>query len=272
MTNSKIINGKNRIRKRLIKIGFLTNQVYKEANIVKIISDLLFITIQYFIWKAIYAGNNIGLLGFEQMFTYIIISTIIENIYPTQVSQEIGISVKKGDIIFTLLRPFSFIEQLFYQSLGKSLFRLVILNIPFYLLGIFVGIDITLPNLVQFIIITGLTYIYYFIFEIFFGILSFYTISTWGIQNLKYALLLLLSGRVIPIQVYPDFLYKISNLLPFKYFYNIPIITLLGEGTYFFKSVILLVVNIIILYTIYRFLFNKLLRKLTVQGGWYEIE
>ena len=124
---------KANIRKRLIKIGFIVNQIYSEAIIIRIISNFLFIVIQYYIWKSIYENNNLNILSFKLMFSYVVIAQMISNVYPSQVSGRIGYMVKSGDIVFTLLNPYSFIGQLFFENIGSSIFKLLILNIPLYI-------------------------------------------------------------------------------------------------------------------------------------------
>ncbi|MGL5439474.1 MAG: ABC transporter permease [Filifactoraceae bacterium] len=257
-----------KIRKRLIKIGFLVNQIYKESIIFKGLSSFIFIIMQYYVWKSIYSTNSIDILSFKSMFTYIILAQIIANIYPMNVSSQIGSSIRTGNISLTLLNPYSYIEQLFFESVGSSFFKLIILNIPIYILYIvLIGINISMVQFLQFIGIFSLSYVLYFMFELIFGVLSFYTTSQWGLQSLKYATIMLLSGRAIPIDFYPSVLRKIFDFLPFKYMYNTPILIFIGKEINFFNTIIIQIVYLAIFFIIYKATFNKAIRRLTIQGG-----
>ncbi|MDD7383670.1 MAG: ABC-2 family transporter protein [Peptoniphilaceae bacterium] len=262
------MKSKFNIRKRLIKIGFLVNQIYKEAIVIRIISDFLFIIMQYYIWRAIYKTNTINSFTFTEMISYIIISKIIVNILPGNVSSDIGYKIKTGDILFSLLTPYSFTEIQLFENIGKSLFKLLVINIPLYLAYfLIIGINIQIIYLLEFILLISLTYIFYFFFELLFGVIYFYTNSQWGIQNLKYAVLLIFSGKIIPIKFYPSILYKISNFLPFKYFINVPILTLLGKNNNFIDSIIILSINILIIFMIFNITYKMAIKRLTIQGG-----
>ncbi|POZ89281.1 MULTISPECIES: ABC-2 family transporter protein [Petrotoga] len=257
-----------KIRKRLIKIGFVVNQIYSEAVIVKIISNFLFIIMQYYIWKSIYETNNLVIFSFKEMFAYVVIAQIMSNVYPMQVSGRIGSMVKSGDIALTLLYPYSFTEQLLFENVGASIFKLLVLNIPLYVLYVlFIGNNLTAINIVKFIIMFLFSYLFYFVFELIFGILSFYTTSQWGLQNLKYAIIILLSGRVIPLEFYPTILSKILEKLPFQYMYNIPILTILDKNFEFQRTILMQCINLIIIFLIYRVCFDRVIKRLTIQGG-----
>lgn len=96
---------------------------------------------------------------------------------------------------------------------------------------------------------------------------SKFKICDYNSLRLKYAIITLLAGRIIPINFYPKFLAKIMDFFPFKYLYNDVIMTILGKNYNFSRSVVLLSVNIIIFFIIYRFFLNKVVKKLTIQGG-----
>lgn len=256
------------IRKRLIKIGFLVNQIYKEAILIRLISNFLFIIMQYYIWRAIYETNTLDSFSFSEMISYIIISKIIVNILPGNISSDIGYKIKSGDILFTLLTPYSFIEIQLFENIGKSLFKLLIINTPLYLAYFFIiGINAQVIYLLEFILLISLTYVFYFFFELLFGVISFYTNSQWGIQNLKYAVVLVFSGKLIPIKLYPNILYEISNFMPFKYFINIPTLTILGKNTNFIHSIIIILVNTLIIFIIFNITYKKAIKRLSIQGG-----
>lgn len=259
---------KYKIGKRLIKIGFLTNQIYKEAILVNVLTNFLFIIMQYYMWKAVYETNSMDMYSFKEMFSYIILAQLIGNIYPVNVSRRIGQLVRTGDISLTLLNPFSFIEQLFFENVGTSLFKLLITNIPLYAMYlIFIGVNVSVLNVLKFILILMFSYFFYFVFELLFGILSFYTKSSWGLNSFKYVIIVLFSGRLMPLNFYPRSILKILNLLPFKYMYNVPISILLGKFSNFWGMLFLLGINLIIIFLIYKISFAKTIKRLTIQGG-----
>lgn len=119
-------------------------------------------------------------------------------------SYDLNDQIRSGDIALDLLKPVSIVTQLFWESLGYSITKLVIVG----------GVDLALYfwvldfqcNLlaVLLVLVTGaLAYILYFELELILGTFTFYTYSIWGIATFKEALLLILAGNVFPAYFYP---------------------------------------------------------------------
>lgn len=181
-----------KITLQLIKIEFLSRIMYKSAIAMSIITDLLLVVMQYSLWKAIYSYNELAILDFSKMFSYVVLVQILANSYPSDVSGRIANLVKSGDISLKLLNPFPFVGQVFIESIGNTIFKLCMLNIPLYIIYFVYGVKLSLINFLYFILLYALSYVFYFFFEVIFGLFSFYTGSIWGLKNFKYVILLLL--------------------------------------------------------------------------------
>jgi ABC-2 type transport system permease protein len=68
-----------------------------------------------------------------------------------------------------------------------------------------------------------LAFLVSFSFDYFIGLLAFYTESTWGLSMTKEILVAVLSGALVPLQFFPDFLQKVLLLLPFQAIYYTPL-------------------------------------------------
>lgn len=98
--------------------------------------------------------------------------------FPTDVSSKIAFHVRTGDIIHLLLKPVKIETQLFYESLGKSAYRLLI-NGGFIFIVLLVllpyKLELTVLRFFQFALILLLSYVFVFFFELLMGIIAFYT-------------------------------------------------------------------------------------------------
>ena len=79
----------------------------------------------------------------------------------------------------------------------------------------------------------------------------------------------ILSGLVLPIPFFPNFLQKISNFLPYRYVSDFPFRLYVGnislqEGI---KGIIIQIIWIIILILIGKLITKKALNKVVIQGG-----
>lgn len=260
---------KNSIHLAFIKIGFLKFQVYKEAVIIQFFSNVIFIIAQYFLWSSIYGTNNINNYQFAQLYFYIILGQLLSNIYPTNISEQMGRLIGSGDIGMSLLKPISIIKQLFFENIGISIFKFFILSLPIGILTLILSsIKIESVMFLKFTILFFFAYIFYFLFEMIIGTLSFYTTSQWGIQSLKYAIITLFSGRFLPLSLYPNWAKQILDILPFKLMYNTPIETLLIGNVQEIQFIILTNMGkVLVTYFIFQLLYNNAIKKLVIQGG-----
>ena len=256
-----------KITLQLIKIEFLSRIMYKSAIAMSIITDLLLVVMQYSLWKAIYSYNELDILDFSKMFSYVVLVQILANSYPSDVSGRIAKLVKSGDISLKLLNPFPFVGQVFIESIGNTIFKLCMLNIPLYIIYFLYGVKLSLINFLYFILLYALSYVFYFFFEVIFGLFSFYTGSIWGLKNFKYVILLLLSGKAIPLNFYPRVLREILDFLPFKYMFYSPVMSLVENTQGGIEAVLIQAVSIVLIFLLFNVMYRNVIRVLCIQGG-----
>ena len=248
-----------KITLQLIKIEFLSRIMYKSAIAMSIITDLLLVVIQYSLWKAIYSYNKLAILDFSKMFSYVVLVQILANSYPSDVSGRIANLVKSGDISLKLLNPFPFAGQVFIESIGNTIFKLCMLNIPLYIIYFVYGVKLSLINFLYFILLYALSYVFYFFFEVIFGLFSF--------KNFKYVILLLLSGKAIPLNFYPRVLRKILDFLPFKYMFYSPVMSLVENTQGGIEAVLIQAISIVLIFLLFNVMYRNVIRVLCIQGG-----
>lgn len=259
-----------KIFKILFKIGFLKLSKYVEASLVNLISALVFIFVQFFVWKEIMANNaNTGGYTFYQMFSYIIFAQILFNFYPNMLGKQLSALIRNGDISFALTKPLPIMRQLVYENMGVSGYKLIFTSIPVFLIGAVISrFRLTIKHPLFFVVSICLSYMIFAFIDMLFGMLQFYTTSTWGIASLKYALITLLSGQVLPINLYPLWCRKLINYLPFRHLYDTPLQILIGQKWEGASTVIITeLVWLLLLYLIFQIVYSKAVKNIVIQGG-----
>ena len=245
-----------KITLQLIKIEFLSRIMYKSAIAMSIITDLLLVVMQYSLWKDNRNGDKkhrtLSILGYYG---------------GRELRGCIANLVKSGDISLKLLNPFPFAGQVFIESIGNTIFKLCMLNIPLYIIYFIYGVKLSLINFLYFILLYTLSYVFYFFFEVIFGLFSFYTGSIWGLKNFKYVILLLLSGKAIPLNFYPKVLRKILDFLPFKYMFYSPVMSLVENTQGGIEAVLIQAVSIVLIFLLFNVMYRNVIRVLCIQGG-----
>src|SRR5690606_16955934 len=104
------------------------------------------------------------------------------------------------------------------ESFGKVISNFVIICIPSIALIIFLtqGEIQQTWNIAFFALSVILSYAISFNIDYATGLTSFYTESIWGINMAKDVIVMLLSGVLVPIPLFPDYLQGIVQFLPFQ--------------------------------------------------------
>lgn len=220
----------------VIRLSFLSMLAYRLRYYTGILTYTLFVSVNYFVWKAAFAGKAItgDLHGFnlEQMITYVAIGWIARSFYFSDIDEEIDTLVRSGAITTTLLRPLNFQLMLLAQAVGASLFRLVLFSLPITAALIFLfpiappvsaqaALLFTVSTLGSFLILAQLNFIV--------GLAAFYLQSIDGLIHAKYYLVQLFSGLLLPLVFFPQWLQTILHFLPFQLIASVPLQFYLGK-------------------------------------------
>ena len=161
--------------------------------------------------------------------------------------------------------------QLISEAIGHTLYNFIFKSVPIFIFGKFiykVNLYINFPNLISTCIIFICAYIFLFSLEIVIGSISYYSQNIWGIQSFKNCIISFLSGKLLPIVLYPKVLTSILSLLPFSIVYYLPVnILVKNNNDSIILSACITLFSSVVLMVIYRFLSRKLLEKLIIQGG-----
>lgn len=211
----------------LAKSAFLEASAYRVFFIFSIIGNLIYTIVVYFLWKAIYANSDSGVINgmtFEQTFVYLSLAGAISIIINSFIEWTMSREIKTGNITRYFTRPLDFQFQIYAKSFGDVISNFIIIFIPSFIIayiftsgGIELGSNI-LFFLVSFILAATISITIDFLI----GLIALYTESVWGISIMKESIVLILAGGVIPIAFFPDNLRHIVEFLPFQAIYNLP--------------------------------------------------
>ncbi|MEF2965943.1 ABC-2 family transporter protein [Paenibacillus sp. M1] len=259
----------------LFYLSFRTSKAYKFEIWLGILNAVLMLCIQVFLWKVLYAKNpeNIGLSQQEMVTYFILASGLSASLFNTSVIDEMVTDVRDGKITHYLNKPYSYKLSLLSKFLGRSLFTVLFIVVPMFILGIlFFGFES--PNDPAALLLSlGIVIIS---FLIFFHIFYIAGLSVFWFMDLHGAVKLLLdngikilSGAYIPLWLFPGWLHNIANILPLRTGADLPITIYLGKNGY--EDIALkLMFNVgwlILLWITSAIIWRIGLRKLVIQGG-----
>ena len=250
----------------LVNIGFKKGFSSRYALVFYLVSALISITIQFFLWKAVLVNKSE--FQFRQTISYLVLMQFLTLIFPKS-SYELNDDIKSGDIALSLLKPINLSAKFFWEGVGYSLAKIFVIGfVELVIYFLLVPHSIDLLSILMVVISIVLAYVLYFEMELILGTFSFYTYSIWGITTFKSAILLILAGNIFPVEYYPTFIRQLANMLPFQYSFGaVGLISQSPNIITFTRIVLVQLLNIVVFHCIYTAMFNRAVRSIVIQGG-----
>ncbi|BFO18402.1 ABC-2 family transporter protein [Streptomyces sp. KM77-8] len=182
------------------------------------------------LWRALYGGSGETVVGLDmsQAITYSVLATLMGTgrVIMEGASQETAQSkIRDGSVVFWFVRPLSARRYCAWRGLGESLYATAWL-----LVGLAVGVAcglVALPPSPAAAAVTVLAYglgqIVFYQIGLLVDLTSFWTITSFGVNRLAAFAQLLLSGGLIPLWFFPDWLRAVAVHLPFAATINVPV-------------------------------------------------
>ena len=258
----------------LIRMGFKDALAYRFHFYVTLMTSPLQLIIYYFLWHSIfnYSGQEI-IQGFTfgGIIAYYALNMVVAFFTWSHVDEWLENDVRYGGLLNDLLRPIKIKYSYFFTSVGISSLAIFLEMTPFFLIAVFFfGVEIApLFYFLTFLISIVLALILNFFISYLVGMTAFWFKRIGGIRRVRRALVVFLSGGMIPLTFFPGTFQKIFAYLPFQYIRFIPINIYLGTYPYL-KTLTLIgvqVVWIIILYLIAELIWYKAFRKFAGAGA-----
>ncbi|MCQ1531101.1 ABC transporter permease [Lutispora saccharofermentans] len=256
-------------------LSFKSSIAYKAEVWFGIFTSVLTLSIQIFLWKALfqYGESNVG-VSFDQMITYFILSTALSLcLINSSVLDEIAKDIREGTIANYLAKPYKYKISLLSKSLGRIFFSLLFVIMPMIIISsIFFTIQAphSLVSLLATILISICSFYIFFSIYYIAGLSTFWFMGMQGAIGLLIEnILRLLSGALIPIWIFPKWLYTIASYLPVRYGFDVPISIYIGRtaGSDIVKGIAVQFIWILSLIIVDNIVWRISIRKLVIQGG-----
>jgi ABC-2 type transport system permease protein len=259
---------------KFIQISFNNGLAYRVEYFIGTFRNLVILLVQLCVWRALLTAGSVttdsGLVTLREMNTYVLISSMIGTLLTVNVVWNITDRIRNGQIAMDLLKPMDFQAYTFANMLGQNMFAFLFQLLPILAVGvIFVGMDFPSPlNLLFFLLTMVNAIIISFQINYIIGLVVFWYLRGWQ-ANIVWMLNRLFSGAYIPLWFFPSFLVTMSNFLPFRLYYFVPISIYLGTLTPLdcLYAILQQFAWIAVLYGLTMLEWRAAIKKLVIQGG-----
>lgn len=216
-------------------VGLQSNLVYRVNFGIRGFFSFFHLIVVFILWSAAYGGKPlINGFTFAQTFTYFVALIIVQFMIGAfnedyQISEEI----RNGLINQFLLKPVNYFAYRFSIYVSARFVTGLLILLPLLVTYPLLKDHLTIPHewwrlglglpalamsaLIQF----GIAYC--------FGMMSFWFLEIQGIVILSMALESVLGGQIFPLDLLPDWLFRISQFLPYYYQMYFPVAIFTGR-------------------------------------------
>jgi len=252
------------------KTNFQNSLVYYAEFFFKAVFIMIILFIFTNLWKTVYGeanlieGYTIGMMIWYLLMTESIVST------SSGTFNEINEEVQSGEIVYRMNKPYSYVGYHYAKALSK---RIIGMSIMFIIGSIIVylmvgGIKV-IPWTTPLILITVLLAITIdFLIIMPLALLAFWLEDTTGFRWVYEKLVFTIGGMLVPLEIFPQWLAKISSILPFSYIAYHPaklFVKFTMKG--FLEVAGIQILYVIVLGTITAVVYTLGTKKLSINGG-----
>lgn len=261
------------IYRQIIKTQIIKSMAYKFAVYGNILMQSIIMITSAFFWKALFRNStNVGGVTLDTMLVYTVVSAMISVVLSTNVERRITMSVEKGTIAIDMMRPVNVFSVFLAEDVANVIALFFQNLIPIFIIGsVLVGIPrpTSFESFLLFLVSLFMAFWINWFLAVIFGMIAFWAISMDALIQVKKHLIRLLSGSIIPLWFFPDWLREILEFLPFAYLYQLPLSIYIGkfDETSLVRGMLVQFVWLIILLVLFLFLQRRVTKKVMIQGG-----
>jgi ABC-2 type transport system permease protein len=216
-----------------MRIAIATQFQYRVANYFYMIGMVAEPVIYLVVWSTIarQQGGEVGGFSPGQFAAYYIVWTLVRNMNIIFTPYGWEERIRTGELSGMLLRPIHPIHSDLGFFAGWK-FVVIVLWLPIAaVLSLLFQPDLQ-PRLIDILVFAFAIWGAYLIRSVNYwilGMVTFWTTRVGPIFNLVFTVELLLSGRLVPLSLMPDWAQRLADVLPFKWTFGFPIEALVGR-------------------------------------------
>lgn len=221
---------------RIFQMGLKNAMEYRANFLLGIFSVIFPVTIQFFLWKAVFSAAGKGTMygySYHGMIAYAITSAILVKFTAGGFEWEIADDVKNGGLSKFIVRPVGYIRYRISSFMGTKSIQasvmLVVLTAVYILLTHTFGLQLSAAHVFIFLPALFMAVILNFMILFCISMTAFWLNEVWGIFVIFNLLNAVVCGGVFPLDLFGKTVLKVFDYLPFKYVIYYPVNILTGR-------------------------------------------
>jgi len=221
------------IYKGYFKTAIAVQFQYRIAMLIWLIGDVVEPLMYLVVWTTVAAqqGGAVGSFGAGDFAAYYIAMMMVNHATFSWIMWEYDYRIRSGDFSTVLLKPIHPIHSDIADNLGYKVLTMIVFLPAVAVLAWFfqptwnlVGwaVAATLPVL-------ALAFLMRFFLEWGLAMSAFWTTRTGAVNQVYFVLLLFFSGRLAPLELFPQPVQTLATILPFRWMLSFPVELAMGR-------------------------------------------
>jgi ABC-2 type transport system permease protein len=214
----------------LFRVGFAEMVAYRAEMLVWVLATTMPL-IMLALWSTVAKDAPVGRFGQEDFVAYFLATFVVRQLTGAWVAWQLSFEVRTGTLAMRLLRPLNPMVSYAVENLAAIPLRLIIALPVAVLALVLTGVQ-RLPKEPALWIVFGLSlvgaWLITFLANAAIGTLALWTGSSIKVMDVWLALYMVLSGYLVPVELFPPGLRTVVEVLPFRFQIGFPVEVLTG--------------------------------------------
>lgn len=257
----------------IARLAFQRQLSYRAANLAGLATNGFFGILRAYVLLALFGARTV-VAGYtvRDAVTFTALTQALLSLVSLFAWYDLMRTIRTGEVASDLARPMDFYGYWCAQDLGRAAAQLLLRGLPIMLLyALLFGIAtpptpahwLALPISLLLAVLTS------FSWRFLVNLAAFWTQDAVGVGRLASSLSLFLSGFLMPLAFFPNWLGTLMRLTPFPAMISTPVEVYLGQvtGADLWRALGYQLFWAAALYLVARLVLNTAVRKLVIQGG-----
>jgi ABC-2 type transport system permease protein len=260
----------------LFQKSFQRMMTYRAATLAGIATNFFFGLLRAYLFIAVFAASGqtqIGGYSLRDAITFTALTQVIG--MPIAILQwwwEVMRTIRSGEIVSDLTKPFHYFGFWLARDLGRAAFHFIFRGLPillFFPLFFELRWPDSLAHWGLFLLSVLLAVLISFCWRFLINLSAFWFLDAMGIGRFAWLTMTFFSGFLVPVAFFPDWLRYVVNLTPMPAMVNTPIEVYLGivQGTELWAALGSQLAWAVGMGLLCEWVYRRGVRRLIVQGG-----
>ena len=218
---------------RMLSVFIQDALMYRAVAVVWILTDTIPALVMPLLWLHSFNGRS-HIAGFDpsQLTAYYLVLLFNTNLIQCHVHWDMAQDIKEGRFSAYLIRPFSYqgmqyLGFLGWRAMRTTLFLPIFLGAAFFFRAYLRWDDYQISGAFFLSVVLGHLVSFFITYAL--GLLALYFVETRSLFNFWYMPLIIFSGQIAPIEMFPKVIQTVTYMLPFRYTIALPTEIFLGR-------------------------------------------